>query len=218
MFIRYDRIVDDLTAFNSNVTIAVFLGTENIDVKAPIPEGPLIVKQINVRTGNKHVNRDIRPSAMCDTLTGQKARLICTARPASCMIGGTLMRDEPCARARACTNACVHAGDGACACATKYGRVDRMTDGGTPGATESGDSRDTSSHSPTHFRLELNLLSLPFSLLFFSSSSTGFLPVSSSTLVLRARRCTMRVRTHDGLACLYRPTDTFLSTIDLRCT
>lgn len=141
---------------------------------------------------------------MCDTLTGQKARLICAAGPAPCVIGGTLMRDEPCVRARAReharTDACVHAGDGACACATKYGRADRMTDGGTPGATESGDSRDTSSHSPTHFRLELNLLSLLFYLLFFSSSSTGFLPVSSSTLVLRACLCTVRVRTHDGLA------------------
>lgn len=37
--------------------------------------------------------------------------------------------------------------------ATKYGRADRMTDGGALWATESGDSRDTSSHStPTHPR------------------------------------------------------------------
>lgn len=131
--------------------------------------------------GNKRVNRDIRPSAMCDTLTGRKARLIC-ARP--CVIGGTLMRDEPCVHAR--TAVYVHAGEGACACATKYGRADRMTDGGMLGATESGDSRDTSSHSPTHFRLERTRPSPSLRSPFLSSlllTSTGFLTVSSSTLV-----------------------------------
>jgi len=113
---------------------------------------------------------------VCDTLTGQKTRLICAVGPAPCVIGGTLMRDEPCVRARkhACTAACVHASDGACACATKYGRADRMTDGGTPRATESGDSRDTSSHSPTHFRLELSTFSLSLSL--FSSSHIDWIP------------------------------------------
>lgn len=55
-----------------------------------------------------------------------------------------------------------HASDGACACAaTKYGRTDRMTDGGTPRATESGDSRDTGSHSPTHFQARSSTFSLP---------------------------------------------------------
>lgn len=167
----------------------------------------------NQRTGNKHINRDIRPSAMCDTLTGQKARLICAAGPAPCVIGGTLMRDEPCVHARehACTAVCVYASDGACACTTKYGRADRMTDGGTLGATESGDSRDTSSHSPTHFRLELNLLFLSLSpvLSSFPRVPPGLLFYPCNHRL----RCTTRVRMHDGLACLDRP-DTFLPTID----
>lgn len=77
----------------------------------------------------------------------------------------------------------MHAGEGACACATKYGRADRMTDGGTLGAAESGDSRDTSSHSPTHFRPENSTFSFSPSSLSLSSpllTSTGFLSVSST--------------------------------------
>lgn len=106
-------------------------------------------------------------------LTKKKTRLICAAGPRA-------VRDwrnadaRWAAREHACTAACVHASDGACACATKYGRADRMTDGGTPGATESGDSRDTSSHSPTHFRLERSPLSLSLSL--FSSSHIDRVP------------------------------------------
>lgn len=170
----------------------------------------------NQRTGNKHINRDIRPSAMCDTLTGQKARLICAAGPAPCVIGGTLMRDEPCVHARehACTVVYVHASDGACIC------YEIRTGGQDDGRRDARGNREwwlarhklTLAHA---FQARTQpSLSLSFSRSLFPSS-TGFLPVSSC--IHRLRRCTTRVRMHDGLACLDRP-DTFLPTIDLRCT
>lgn len=78
-----------------------------------------------------------------DTDLAQKAWLICVTGPTSSMIGGTPMRASPVVRE---TRACV------CVCNTlrKYVQADKMTDGGTYEQSESGDSRDTTSHSPTH--------------------------------------------------------------------
>lgn len=121
---------------------------------------------------NKHANRDREP---CVWHFDRRK-----SAPRVCVIGErSTVRMRACVRARS----------------TKCGRADRMTDGRRPRAAESGDSRDTSSHSPTHFQAldplsSAGPASLLSSLLSPSSSLTSFFSFLPSLDVTGVVPCT----------------------------
>lgn len=124
--------------------------------------------------------RRVVVAIMRDTLTGERARLADIARDWRSPLTRSRRACSVRVRVRLRMRARVRA---------RYRRADRMTDGRTPRATESGDSRDTSSHSPTHYfqARESTILSLSLS----SAGRTLFSLPPFGPLSLLPNRCTL---------------------------